>query len=125
MILDTNAVSALAVEDVSLIAVLGSAQRHHLPVIVLGEYEFGLAGSRHRRELEKWLEALAAESIVLTVDRETARLYAEIASGLKRAGTPIPANDVWIASLALQHDLLIVSRDTHFDAVKQVRRVKW
>jgi len=44
---------------------------------------------------------------------------------LKRAGTPLPANDLWIAALAREHGLPIVSRDAHFDRVRGIQRLAW
>jgi len=72
MILDTNAVSALAMGDDGIIPVLAASERHHLPVIVIGEYGFGLAGLRRGRELQKWLALLVSESIILPVELATA-----------------------------------------------------
>lgn len=125
MILDTNAVSALSFGDADLAAVLGSRLRLHLPVVVIGEYEFGLAGSQKNKELKAWFGQLVSQSIVLTVDRETATLYGSICAALKRSGQPIPSNDLWISALAAQHGLPIVSRDQHFDWVSGIRRVDW
>ena len=62
---------------------------------------------------------------VLTVDRETTSFYAEIIADLRQRGSLIPINDVWIAALALQHGLGVLSRDGHFDQVKNLRRVCW
>ena len=125
MILDTNAVSALSFEDSDLVAVLGANARHHLPVIVIGEYEFGLSGSKRHKELKGWFALLVSESLVLTVDRETAAHYGAICAALKRAGKPIPSNDIWIAALAVQHGLPVVSQDGHFDHVPGIRRLGW
>jgi predicted nucleic acid-binding protein len=123
VILDTNAVSALFRGDAGLEEVLSGQERHHLPVIVLGEYLYGLSGSGRSQVLEVLLDALAGESVVLPVDARTARSYAEVRRRLRRAGTPIPENDVWIAALARQHDLPVVSRDRHFDTVKGLVRI--
>ena len=60
-----------------------------------------------------------------TVEVGTVRPYAEIRDRLKRAGTPIPSNDLWIAALAVQHRLPVVSRDTHFDQVRTLTRISW
>jgi predicted nucleic acid-binding protein len=125
MILDTNAVSALALEDAGIIKVLAASERHHLPVIVIGEYGFGLAGLRRGRELQKWLELLVSENIILSVELATATHYARLRTELQRAGTPIPANDLWIAALAREHGLPIVSRDAHFDHVRGIQRLGW
>lgn len=125
MILDTNAVSALLAGDAALPEVLGPALRHHLPVIVIGEYRYGLLRSRHRRRLEPLLEDLIRESIILAVDEDTATAYAAIRDELRRAGRPIPENDLWIAALARQHGESVVSRDDHFDDVSGLRRLPW
>ena len=125
MILDTNAISALFLGDPALEAVLAGAGRHHLPSIVIGEYRYGLARSRHRGRLGEILDALIAESVVLVVDVATTRHYAWVRNELRRLGTPIPENDVWIAALARQHALTVVSRDEHFDRVPQLVRRGW
>ena len=125
MILDTNAVSDLLAGNPRLERLLSDATRHHLPVIVLGEYRYGILASARRDELEQLLTRLEADSFILYPDRETARHYADIRWQLKRAGQPIPENDLWIAALARQHQLTIASRDSHFDHVPEVRRAGW
>lgn len=125
MILDTNAVSALLAGDVGLGEVLGPAPRHHLPVIVLGEYRYGLLRSRHGPNLEALLETLIRESIVLLIDQATTKAYAQVRDELRQAGRPIPENDIWIAALARQHGQPVVSRDGHFDDVPGLRRLSW
>jgi len=125
VILDTNAVSGILSGDTDLEPVLSSADRHELPVIVIGEYEFGLMSSSKGKRLRPLFDRLISESELLGVDEETARQYAAIRHQLKNAGHPIPENDIWIAALALQHDLSVVSRDAHFDAVKGLRRFSW
>ena len=62
---------------------------------------------------------------VLDVDEETASYYATIRTELKRAGTPIPSNDVWIAALCRQHSFSLLSRDRHFDLVRGIERIDW
>ncbi|HKH49525.1 MAG TPA: type II toxin-antitoxin system VapC family toxin [Thermoanaerobaculia bacterium] len=125
MILDTNAVSALFVGDPALGQVLAAEPRHHLPVIVIGEYRYGLLGSRHHGHLQGLLETLIRESIILPVDETTAETYAQLRGELRRKGKPIPENDLWIAALAMQHRQPVVSRDGHFDEVSSLRRVAW
>ena len=125
MILDTNAVSAILAGDPALERVLSVSDWHHLPVIVVGEYLFGLMGSRHRKRLQQLFGRLEAESIILYADRETADHYAAIRHELKKKGRPIPENDVWIASLARQYDLQIVSLDLHLDHIRGLARVAW
>jgi predicted nucleic acid-binding protein len=125
MILDTNALSAYADGVSRVVQQIAVADELHIPVIVLGEYRFGIATSRRRREYEAWLARGRAFWNVLTVVDETAAHYAKIRQQLKREGTPLPANDVWIAALARQHELPVLSLDTHFDAVPGLTRLSW
>lgn len=125
LILDTNAVSALLAGDPALGEVLAGDERHHLPVIVIGEYRYGLRGSRFRGHLQSLLEILIRESFVLRIDEATAEAYSEVRDELRRKGRPIPENDIWIAALARQHRQTLVSRDGHFDYVPDLRRVAW
>lgn len=125
MILDTNAVSALFVGDPRLEKVLAVASRHELPVVVVGEYRYGLARSRAKRTLQRLLDELIEQSTILPVTLATTHAYASVRDGLRAKGTPIPENDVWISALALEHGLEIVSRDTDFDQVEGVRRRGW
>lgn len=125
MILDTNAVSALFAGDPAIGESLAGNERHHLPVIVIGEYRYGLLGSRHRGHLQGLLETLIQESLVLLIDEATAETYSQVRADLRQKGRPIPENDLWIAALARQHRQPVVSRDGHFDDVPGLRRVAW
>jgi len=125
MILDTNAVSALAGQDKAIIGLVQAAPRVTITIISLGEYAFGISKSRHRAELEAWLDALLLKVDVLLLEQKTLPFYAEVRGRLKVAGTPIPANDCWIAALAQQHRLPIVSQDRRFDSVNGIQRIGW
>lgn len=125
MILDTNGLSAAADGDEATRLILSAASQLVLPVIVLGEYRFGIRQSRHRARYNEWLRHLIPACRVLLVDEETAGRYAEIRTELKVKGRPIPANDLWIAALTRQHALPLLSRDQHFDAVRGLKRISW
>jgi predicted nucleic acid-binding protein len=125
LILDTNALSAIAEGERAALRQFARAGEVAVPVIVLGEYRFGIAQSRHQREYERWLEEMVAVSSVLEIDEETAIWYAGLRSQLKEAGTPIPSNDAWIAALCRQHRLPILSRDRHFDLIQGLQRLDW
>lgn len=125
MILDTNALSAAADREADALEVLARAERLAVPVLVLGEYRMGIAQSRHRMDYENWLQEWISAVTVLELDEETTHHYAAIGLELKRSGTPIPANDLWIAALCRQHALPLVSRDHHFDLVKGLHRIDW
>ena len=125
MILDTNALSAFVDGDAAVGDMLRRQPRACIPVIVLGEFRYGIAQSRHRAAYEAWLDSELPHFDVLPVTAETAVAYAALRVALKRNGTPIPANDAWIAALASQHRLPVLSRDQHFDAVPHLVRQGW
>ena len=125
MILDTNALFAFVDGDAAVGDILRQQKRVSIPVIVLGEFRYGIASSRHRESYETWLESQLPNFEVLAITEETTFSYATLRMNLKRAGRSIPANDAWIAALALQHRLRILSRDQHFESVPGVDRVSW
>ena len=125
LILDTNALSAIAQGEPDATNIFVRARQVSIPVIVLGEYRFGIAQSRHKREYERWLEEMVSVSRVLEIDEETALWYARLRGQLKEAGTPIPSNDAWIGALCRQHALPLLSRDRHFDLIEGLHRLDW
>jgi len=125
VILDTNALSAFADGDDAVGEVLRHQPRACIPVIVIGEFRYGIAQSKHRISYEEWLNVQLRHFDVLDVTEETTASYAALRTALKQAGKPIPANDAWIAALALQHRLPVLSRDRHFDVVPRMKRQHW
>ena len=123
MILDTNALSAWAQGDAAVEAPLRSAERLVVPSVVLGEYYFGIRQSRHRPRYQDWLSRFLPLTEIATITSATADAYADIRLELKQRGAPIPPNDVWIAALARQHALPVLSNDSHFDAVDRTQRI--
>ena len=123
MILDTNALSAWAEGRASVESPLRLAQRLVVPSVVLGEYYFGIRQSHHRTRYEEGLARNLPLTEIAVVTSATADAYADIRLELKRRGTPIPPNDAWIAALARQHGLAVLSNDGHFDIVDGVRRI--
>jgi len=104
---------------------LADVQQLALPVVVIGEYRYGTAQSRHRARYRRWLDSLINDCTVLDINEQSTHYYAAISIELRRAGKPIPTNDLWIAALCRQHDLPLLSRDRHFDVVSGVRRFGW
>ena len=125
MILDTNAVSALADGEPGAIEQLDRSPEAAIPVIVLGEFRYGILRSRHRRQYERWLSELLDVVQVLELNEETAVRYADLRLELKKSGSPLPANDVWVAALCRQYARPILSRDRHFDVVRRLKRFSW
>jgi predicted nucleic acid-binding protein len=122
MILDTNAISDLPTQTN---ACSTAFNRRTTTSIVLGEYRYGLNSSRLRVARESWLDELESTATVLTITSETSRVYADIRYELRLAGQPIPENDLWIAALARQHGLSVLSNDAHFDQVSGLGRIGW
>ena len=125
MILDTSALSAWADGDPAIEPLLRTASRLVIPVVVIGEFEFGIRQSRHASRYAEWLEVNLDTVDVARIDRAIAAVYGAVRLELKQAGTPIPINDTWIAAVARHERLPIISRDGHFDAVRGVERVSW
>lgn len=125
MILDTNAISAWAEGNDDVIRTLPDTHEIALPVIAIGEFLWGLRKSRRRADLEAWLAEAIDCSRVLDITLATCDAYATIRQLNERQGRPIPPNDTWIAALALEHNLAVLSTDRHFDAVDGIQRVSW
>jgi tRNA(fMet)-specific endonuclease VapC len=125
LILDTNALSAAAEKHPGIVGVLAGVQQLMLPVVVIGEYRYGIAQSRDSAENRVWLDNLVMDSNVLDVTDQTTHHYAAIRLELKQVGKPIPVNDLWIAALCREHGLPLLSRDRHFDVVAGIRRLDW
>lgn len=122
--IDTNRLTDLFRGDADLAARLGVCEEVWIPLIVLGEIEAGfLVGSKQVKNRVLLQEFLAKPTVeILLPSRETAQHYARLFVQLKRAGTPVPDNDLWVAALALEHDLVLITRDRHFEKIPQLLR---
>lgn len=122
--LDTNRITDLFRGDAELADLLATCEEVWIPLIVLGELKAGFHGGRKQTQNEISLSRLLAKGTVsvLLPSRETAEHYARIFVQLKHAGTPIPDNDLWIGALVLEHDLVLVTRNRHFDSIPQLPR---
>jgi len=122
--LDTNRLTDLFQGDAELADQLGRCDEVWIPLIVLAEIKAGFYGGSQRDRNELLLQSFLNKPTVeiLLPARETAEHYARLFLQLKRAGTPIPDNDLWIAALVLEHDLQLITRDHHFNQVPQMLR---
>ena len=122
--LDTNRLTDLFRGDRALSEFLGRCDEVWIPFVVLAEMKAGFYGGTRATHNEALLANLLARETVaiLLASRETTEQYARLFVQLKRAGTPVPDNDLWIAAMAIENDLALVSRDRHFDKVPQLRR---
>jgi tRNA(fMet)-specific endonuclease VapC len=123
--LDTNRYTDLCRGDQAVIEVVEQADEVWLPFVVVGELRAGFAvgsqGTRNEAVLRRFL--LKPGVGILYADEQTTHHYASVYRQLRKQGTPIPTNDMWIAALVLQHSLVLCARDVHFDELGQIVRV--
>ena len=124
-LLDTNIVIGLLGGDSAIGGCVVAATHVYLPSIVLGELYYGAHKSQRPSENVARIDALARAAAVLGCDDLTAAKYGQLKAALRKRGTPIPENDLWIAALAVQHDLALVTRDSHFQMVPEVTTETW
>jgi len=119
VLLDTNIYSLAMRGDAEVVQSLKTIDTLGFSVISIGELFSGFRGGKNeagnRQELAEFLDS--PRVVVHPVDVETADFYSAILDQLRKAGTPIPTNDIWIAAIAFQHGYKLFSHDRHFDGV--------
>ena len=123
--IDTNRYVDLCKGVDETVSVLEEAQAVMLPFVVLGELRVGFVHGKRQAENERTLrQFLLKDGVgVLFADDQTTHHYASVFRQLRKQGTPIPTNDMWLAALVLQHNLALHARDRHFDHLPQIVRV--
>lgn len=124
-LLDTNIVIALFKQDASVIEKLKMASQVYHSSVVIGELYYGAYHSTRKEENTERIEEYVNNTIILSCDEYTSKVYGQIKANLKKKGTPIPENDIWIAATAIQYDLILVSRDQHFDHINNLSLEGW
>lgn len=124
-LLDTNIIIALFAEDPSVHKHMANAVEVFVPCIVVGELYFGAYKSLKIQENLACIDEFVLNNTVLPCDTDTAKRYGDIENRLKEKAQPIPENDVWIAALIQQYELTLVTRDTHFDVVENLKVEIW
>ncbi len=123
--LDTNRYTDLCRGDAAVVETVETADEVWLPFIVLGELRAGFAagtqGPRNEAMLRRFL--MKPGVAILYAGEQTTHHYASVYRQLRKQGTPIPTNDMWIAALVLEHSLVLHARDAHFNALAQLTRV--
>jgi tRNA(fMet)-specific endonuclease VapC len=124
VLLDTNRLTDAFRGVPAVVKSLEQANEIWIPFVALAEIKAGFLGGRRAAENEGLLHAFLRLPGVGTLfpDQETTDVYARLFVQLRRAGTPVPTNDLWIASLAVQHQLVLLTRDEHFAKLPQVSR---
>lgn len=122
--LDTNGYVALCQGERETVDLLEKADSIHVPFVVLAELRAGFAVGKRGADNERILTLFLSKPEVhsLFADDETTRQYASLYRQLRRQGTPIPTNDIWIAALVIEHGLTLHARDRHFDHLPQLLR---
>jgi tRNA(fMet)-specific endonuclease VapC len=124
-LLDANAAVALVKGDVAIRQLVSQADDIHVSSIAIGELYYGAEKSgrvsANLREVDDFVKRYS----MLACDTETARIYGHIRQQLRLKGRPIPDNDLWIAAVALQHGLILLTRDAHFNHVDGLTVRSW
>jgi len=123
IVLDTNAYTRLLIGEEDVLDIIGTADTIYMSIFVLGELYAGFAGGRKERENKETLNRflLKPTAKILNATAETAEVFGEVKQNLKKAGTPIPINDVWIAAHAIETGSTIITYDSHFKNVAGLR----
>ena len=122
VVIDTNAYSALMSGDVRIAEILSNAEEVIVPIAVLGELHDGFRGGTRRKENEKILALFLSKPNVRVPDitASSAERYGEIKDMLRKAGHPVPTNDIWIAVQAIEANATIISFDRHFTYIAEI-----
>ncbi|WP_316845128.1 type II toxin-antitoxin system VapC family toxin [Pedobacter psychrodurus] len=124
VLLDTNIISALFKGDISVANHIDKSEVY-LTSIIIGELCYGAEYSTKVQQNITNIKQLISAYEVLAIDNETALIYGKIKADLRRKGTPIPENDIWIASSAIQHKLKLSTRDKHFLEIAGLKTLAW
>lgn len=124
-LLDTNIVIAIFAGDSNILRQLNESENIFVSSITIGELCFGAYKSMRSEDNLARIEKFAESNDVLSCDLETASIYGRIKSKLRQKGHPIPENDIWIAAVAQQHALTLISRDVHFAAIDDLPTLVW
>lgn len=123
--LDTSIVVRCLRGDPSLIGRVHSLQAPSISGVALGELYSGAVVSRRSEAEICKIDAFIARCRLVFQDKLTSAVYADVKVALRRAGTPIPENDIWIAALCIKHGLELAFRDRHFPLVPGLRCLPW
>ena len=123
IVLDTNAYTRLLAGNEDVLDVVGTAETLYMSIFVLGELYAGFAGGTRERENRETLGRFLLKPTVKTLNAtsETADVFGMVKSRLRKAGTPLPINDVWIAAHAIETGATVVTYDTHFKRIAGLR----
>jgi tRNA(fMet)-specific endonuclease VapC len=120
--LDTNAYSALIAGDITILDALGEADEVYLSIFVIGELYYGFTnGSKEKKNREVLNHFLKKPTVkIIHTTMETAEIYGRLKTNLKKKGSPVPINDLWISSHAIETGSFLLTFDSHFQTIPEV-----
>src|SRR5882672_9580243 len=123
--IDTNRYVDFCREVAEVVEAVRLAEKIFIAFVVLGELRSGFQSGTKSLQNERILVRFLNSPRVATLfpDEDTTHHYARLFQQLRKQGTPIPVNDLWLAALVLQHDLQLLTRDRHFDHIPQLSLV--
>ncbi len=123
VLIDTSSYSHLLRGDEKVLFAISKADVVHMSVFVIGELHAGFKGGARELENKELLNQFVERTTVhvLNATTETAEIFGQLKHDLKTAGTPVPINDIWIASHAIETGSVIVTYDNHFKSIKGLR----
>lgn len=124
-LLDTSVVIELIQGNASVVSHVIPGTEIYLPYVAVGELYFGAYKSSRVRENLTQITLLTLDNTVVFSSMETSRRYGLVRADLARKGQSIPENDVWIAAIALEYNLVLVTRDNHFGNVDDLVIERW
>jgi tRNA(fMet)-specific endonuclease VapC len=124
-LLDTNIIISLFAKDPVVHESLANAEEMFIPCIAIGELYFGAYKSTKIQENLTRIDEFTHNNTILACNADTAKRYGEIKSRLKEKGQPIPENDIWIAAIAQQYALTLVTKDEHFELIENLEIESW
>lgn len=123
--LNTNIVIRLFKNDPVVTRKLAGLSTSYLPTPVIAELLFAARNSSRPKENLKTYNGFIDACSVLNITRETANHYSAIRLDLRKKGSPIPENDLWIAAICIEQNLPLVTGDSHFNNIEGIKVIKW
>ena len=123
ILLDTNAYSHLLTGDEKVLSLLAESDVVYMSIFVLGELYAGFKGGNREQENMQLLKLFIQKPTVeiLEATEETSKVFGQVKNNLKKAGTPLPVNDVWIAAHTLESGSKLITYDVHFREIPDLR----
>jgi tRNA(fMet)-specific endonuclease VapC len=125
IVLDTNIVAAWLKGEEGIADKIDKAKEVYLPIIVIGELYYGAHYSTKVQKNISDIVRLTSQYNTLSIDESTTILYGQIKTKLRKKGKPVPENDIWIAAIAMQYNLIIITRDKHFKEIEGIKIRAW